>query len=163
VILSPYGAMYKPGGSTRTGPHPAIDFDGRIGDPVLAAADGVVVAVIRDGPDVACGNGIRVWHRDFDRMTLYCQLHEVKVVPHQPVARGQVIGLLGNSGEPSWVPSRIPMLHFGLYDSARPRFDGDLGGAFDPMQFIVGCFREGVSYPMDRLALTYPVRCEPAK
>ena len=163
VVLSGYGALHKPGGSTRIGPHPAIDFDGRIGDPVLAAADGVVVQVIVDGPEIACGHGIKLWHADFNRVTLYCQLHSVKVEKYQRVSRGEVIGLLGNSGEPSWVPSRIPMLHFGLSDSTRPRDDGDLRGAFDPAQFIVGCFEEGKAYPKDRLVLTYPVRCQAAR
>ena len=160
VVLSGYRALVNPGGGVRAGPHPAIDFGGRIGDPVLAAADGVVVGVYRDGPGRPCGNGIHVYHADFGRHTLYCQLAEVRVERFERVARGQVIALLGNSGEPSWSPRAIPMLHFGLYDSVRPRHDGDLAGTFDPMEFIVGCFDPARTYPTDRLVLTYPVRCK---
>lgn len=161
VVLSGYRDLVTPGGTGRVGPHPAIDFGGRIGDPVLAAADGVVVGVYRDGPGRPCGNGIHVYHSDFGRHTLYCQLAEVKVERFERVVRGQVIALLGTSGEPSWANARpIPMLHFGLHDSTRPRYDGDLEGTFDPMRFMAGCFDPGKSYPSDRLVLTYPVRCK---
>jgi murein DD-endopeptidase MepM/ murein hydrolase activator NlpD len=163
IVLSGYRAMHKPGGAPRTGAHPAIDFDGAIGDPVLAAADGTVVQVLRDGSGAPCGNGIKLWHSEFNRVTLYCQLHELRVELFQGVVRGQVIGLLGNSGEPSWFPSRTPMLHFGLQDSTHARHDGDLQGTFDPASFIVGCFEPGRAYPADRLVLTYPVRCTDAK
>jgi len=158
-VLSPYRSFYKPGGAPRGGAHPAIDFGGTIGDPVLAPADGKVVAVYRDGPGQACGHGLRVWHEKFDKYTLYCQLHSVKVGLGEGVKRGQVIALLGDSGEPSWSPRPIPMLHFELSDYVLYRGDGDLQGTHDPMKFIVGCFDAKKSYPEERLALTYPVAC----
>jgi murein DD-endopeptidase MepM/ murein hydrolase activator NlpD len=159
VVLSPYRATLNPGGGARGGAHPAIDFGGRIGDPVLAAADGIVVGVYREGPHRPCGNGLHIWHSGFMRHTIYCQLAEVKVRPYDTVQRGQLVGLLGTSGEPSWSTRPIPMLHFGLHDSARPRHDGDLEGTFDPMDYMSGCFDPGKTYPGDRLVLTYPVRC----
>jgi murein DD-endopeptidase MepM/ murein hydrolase activator NlpD len=158
-ILSGYGATTKPGGSLRDGAHPAIDFGGSVGDPVLAAADGEVFRVALDAPGRPCGNGIWLKH-DFNRYTLYCQLHAVLVKRGERVARGQRIGLLGSTGEPAWVRGvPIPMLHFAVADEPRSRADGDLAGTVDPMSMIVGCFDPARPYPTDRLVLTYPVHC----
>jgi murein DD-endopeptidase MepM/ murein hydrolase activator NlpD len=156
-VLSPYRDLVKPGRALRDGPHPAVDFAGQIGDPVLAAADGTVWSVGQDGPGRPCGNGLWLQHAPF-RYTLYCHMHEVHVQRGQRVKRGEAIGTLGVSGEPSWTRP-IPQLHFGLADRPRSRPDGDLDGTSDPMTLIVGCFDPGAAYPTDRLVLTYPVRC----
>lgn len=155
-ILSGYGSWTLPGGGPRRGPHPAIDFDGSIGDPVLAAAPGRVYRIWT--PDTGggeCGNGIRLYHDEFNRFTMYCQLKEVRVQSGDRVERGQVIGLLGASGG-----VRQPMLHFELANQSRYRNDGDLDGTYDPLPLIVGCFDPAKTYPTDLLVLTYPVRCK---
>lgn len=153
-VLSPYGAWRLPGGGQRRGPHPAVDFDGSIGDPVLAAAAGTVFRTWTKPRRSECGNGIRLHHEKFNRFTLYCQLKEVRVRPGDHVERGQVIGLLGASGG-VWQP----MLHFELADEPRYRDDGDLNGTYDPLPLTVGCFDPAKTYPTDRLVLTYPVKC----
>ncbi len=161
TILSPYRDLVMPGGAVRAGPHPAIDFGGKIGDPVLAAADGVVYSARSGG---LCGNGIRLAHPPFDRYTLYCQLHTIGVKKGDVVKRGQVIGTLGASGEPSMRAKiygiAIPMLHFMLSELPERRVDGELERTYDPMQFIVGCFDPAKTYPRERLVLTYPLRCD---
>ncbi len=97
----------------------------RRGVPVLAAADGVVVAV-RDGLDdaivmtdqrraaiegVYCGNGVVIAHGDGWR-TQYCHLRQgsVTAIRGQPVRQGQRIGLVGSSGN-----SEFPHLEFLVY------------------------------------------------
>lgn len=160
-ILSPYKSMYAPGGRLRNGPHPAIDFDGRIGDPVLAAADGVVTYA---AVSPLCGNGIWIQHGSFGRYTLYCQLDKMQVRLGDRVMRGQVIATLGVTGEPTLraVHPRepIPMLHFGLGTVQMPRNDGDLDTTLDPLSITVGCYDPAKTYPADRLVLTYPLRCK---
>ena len=145
----------------RAGPHPAVDFGGKIGDPVLAAADGVVYGARSGG---LCGNGIRLAHPPFSRYTLYCQLHTIGVKKGDAVKRGQVIGTLGASGEPSMRAkiyfTAIPMLHFMLSERPERRVDGQVERTYDPMQFIVGCFDPAKKYPTDRLVLTYPLKCD---
>lgn len=158
IVLSAYRDHATPGNRDRGGPHPAIDFGGTYGDPILAAADGSVTKIYHDGGG-PCGNGFRLWHEDFGRYTLYCQLADMHVKLYDRVKRGQVVGTLGFSGEPSWFAKKIPMLHFEVADDMRVRGDGDLAGTHDPMQFIVGCFDPAKSYPTNRFVLTYPVAC----
>lgn len=162
LVLSGYRELYKPYfNAPRNGMHPAIDFGGNIGDPVLAGADGIVHSVIVNHP--LCGNGLWLSHAPHTpRFTLYCQMHETHVGFSERVKRGQVIGLLGDTGEAEAcrrARGSCPMLHFGLFDVPRSYVDGDLDGAHDPMSFIVGCFDPAKTYPTDRLVLTYPVRC----
>lgn len=161
-ILSGYGSM-EAAARTRAGAHPAIDYGGNIGDRVLAAADGKVVYAFNSG---GCGNGIRVWHEIFNRYTLYCHLAEIRVRMDEDVVRGQVIGLLGTTGEPTErAPAGaigIPQLHFELAEDTYPRRDGQLVGSFDPLSITVGCFDAAKAYPLDRLVLTHPVVCQDA-
>ncbi|MFP4329050.1 MAG: M23 family metallopeptidase [Paracoccaceae bacterium] len=106
------------------------------GVPVIAAAPGIVRGV-RDGmPDRAftpehaddldgrdCGNGVAIRHED-GWETQYCHLREgsVKVVPGQPVQRGQRLGLVGMSGR-----TAFPHVHISLRDP-----DGATVDPFDP-------------------------------
>lgn len=95
---------------------------------VLAAAEGIVLAV-RDGePDVAverrgldavrgreCGNGVVIAHENGLR-TQYCHLRRgsLRVVPGQRVRTGELLGLVGLSGKTSF-----PHLHFEVLDGRR--------------------------------------------
>ncbi|HEY7610384.1 MAG TPA: M23 family metallopeptidase [Alphaproteobacteria bacterium] len=159
IVLSGYGSL-QAAARMRSGAHPAIDYGGRIGDPVLAAADGTVRNAFSHP---LCGNGVVLEHRGFNRYTLYCHMQETRVGIGDAVKRGQVIGLLGATGEPTarTPPGRdpIPQLHFELSDNPRPRNDGDLAGTYDPLKFTVGCFAPDKAYPTDRFALTHPVHC----
>ena len=160
-ILSPYKSMHTGSGRLRSGAHPAIDFAGRVGDPVLAAADGTVTYATYSQ---LCGNGIWIQHVGFDRFTLYCHLSKMQVSVGDRVKRGQLIGAFGATGEPTmraiFPAEPLPQLHFSLQDRMSPRNDGQLDGTFDPMSAIVGCFDPAKSYPTDQLVLTYPLRCK---
>lgn len=109
----------------------------RRGVPVLAAAEGRVVGT-RDGePDLPveqrgleqvagreCGNGVAIMHTDGIR-TQYCHLRRdsITVVTGQEVARGQPLGMVGQSGLASF-----PHLHFELLTAGDRSLDPFTGG-----------------------------------
>ena len=97
---------------------------GRQGVPVLAAADGRVRAV-RDGmPDVSvlisgketvagreAGNSVVIEHGNgWETQYAHLRRGSVAVRPGDPVARGQVLGLVGLSGN-----TEFPHLHFEVH------------------------------------------------
>ncbi len=85
--------------------HYGDDLHGALGDPVAAANDGTVV-LARDC--YASGRSVVVWHgaRTF---TVYFHLSKVSVRPGQAVKRGQLLGLVGQSGRVTG-----PHLHWGV-------------------------------------------------
>ena len=93
--------------------HLGVDFGGRTGTPVMAAADGRVNYAGRLG---GYGNVIKIRHRD-GFMTLYAHLHKFRrgIKRGKYVKKGQVIGYIGSTGM-----STGPHLHFGLYKNGRP-------------------------------------------
>jgi murein DD-endopeptidase MepM/ murein hydrolase activator NlpD len=86
--------------------HAGVDMAAPFGTTVMAAADGVVVAVGHSG--VGYGNYVVIAHGG-GIMTLYGHLLETDVVVGNNVARGQRIGLEGSTG---W--STGPHVHFEL-------------------------------------------------
>ena len=86
--------------------HTGIDLSAPLGTPVMAAADGVVVAV-GHGP-TGYGNFVVIAHGG-GIMTLYGHLLVTQATVGQKVVRGQVIGLEGSTGY-----STGPHLHFEL-------------------------------------------------
>jgi len=84
--------------------HTGIDIAAPLGSPVLAAADGIVVAVAHTS--VGYGNYVMIAHGG-GVITLYAHLLETDVGLGDRVARGKKIGLEGSSGL-----STGPHLHF---------------------------------------------------
>jgi murein DD-endopeptidase MepM/ murein hydrolase activator NlpD len=84
--------------------HTGIDIAAALGTPVLAAGDGVVVAVAHTW--VGYGNYVIVAHGS-GVLTLYAHLLDTAVTPGARVTRGQVLGREGSSGY-----STGPHLHF---------------------------------------------------
>lgn len=83
--------------------HAGIDFGAPWGSPIVAAADGTVVAAGYGGGygrqvQIAHGGGI---------VTLYGHMSSIAATPGEPVRQGQVIGYVGSSGL-----STGPHLHF---------------------------------------------------
>lgn len=74
--------------------HSGVDFRGRKGDPVFATADGKVVFAGKNG---GFGNFIKINHGNGYK-TSYGHLHNYHVKKGDRVTRGQIIGLVGNSG-----------------------------------------------------------------
>lgn len=116
-IGSRWGAVRDGGRRSHTG----IDIFARRGTPVLAAGAGRVVEV---GVNELGGNV--VWIRDErGNAHYYAHLSDQLVGDGQVVARGDTVGLVGNTGNARTTP---PHLHFGVY---RP---GE--GSLDPFWFI---------------------------
>jgi murein DD-endopeptidase MepM/ murein hydrolase activator NlpD len=165
IVLSEYG--------TRLGVHRAEDgsviardrrnrgVDFRAvdeGDPVLAAADGVV---LRTGLDDCGGVEVVVRHVDFDRTTRYTRLRETYVEPGDVVERGKALGEVGMfrcSAGIVHVHMELWLYGRALHD-ARRAYTNELSGTLDPLPISDGCFERSRQYRDDQLVLTYPVDC----
>lgn len=94
--------------SYRGGWHEGLDFPGKKGEPVLAAAPGTVVRV-DNVDDSYAGKWIGIDHGDgIVSRYLHNERNDVKV--GQRVSRGQHIGLLGSSG----TTSGLEHVHFDI-------------------------------------------------
>jgi murein DD-endopeptidase MepM/ murein hydrolase activator NlpD len=92
--------------------HTGLDLAGPLGTPVMSAADGVVVAA--DASTVGYGNHIIVAHAG-GILTLYGHLEAMVVKAGDTVTAGQVVGLLGSTGN-----STGPHLHFEVRLAGQP-------------------------------------------
>lgn len=103
-----------------TGPrkHYGIDISGKIGDPVVSAAEGFVVF---SGWTPELGNMVVISHPD-DYITVYGHNDRLKVRERQRVKKGELIALLGETGY-----SMGPHLHFEIWHH---------GIALDPQKVI---------------------------
>jgi murein DD-endopeptidase MepM/ murein hydrolase activator NlpD len=101
--------------------HEGNDIFAERGTPVLAVADGRVGRVREGGL-----GGKTIWLRDESRglSYYYAHLSEQLASSGQRVARGDTIGLVGNTGNARTTP---PHLHFGIYS----------GGARDPLPYLL--------------------------
>lgn len=92
--------------------HEGIDFSAPRGTPVHVTGDGKVIKVRRSRRGY--GNEIEVDH-GYGYITLYAHLSAFKVKKGQWVKRGQVIGLVGNTGK-----STAPHLHYEVRKNNAP-------------------------------------------
>lgn len=74
--------------------HSGLDISSRRATPIIAPADGTVLSV---GKDRYLGKFLKIAHSD-SLTTIYGHLMEHKVKKGQSVKRGDVIGLMGNTG-----------------------------------------------------------------
>ena len=75
--------------------HKGLDIsNARIGDPVIATADGVIIS---SGFDSIYGNNVVIRHK-YGYTTRYGHMNTLKVRKGQKVAQRDVIGLVGNTG-----------------------------------------------------------------
>ena len=102
--------------------HNGLDIAASRGEPVVAPAHGVVVAV---GYDSGTGNYIIINH-GYQLRTLYGHLNSVYVKKYQKVQRGDRIGSVGNTGR-----STGPHLHYEVRISSR---------SVDPEHYILNIF-----------------------
>ena len=92
--------------------HTGIDLAGPFGTPIVAAADGVIAAA--DVSTVGYGNHIIIAHSG-GLLTLYGHLEAMMLKPGDAVKAGQVIGLLGSTGN-----STGPHCHFEVRINGAP-------------------------------------------
>ena len=92
--------------------HEGIDFTAAIGTPIYATGDGVVeLAEYNSG---GYGNEIMINH-GFSYETRYAHLSKIKVKVGQRVKRGEIIGLMGNTGK-----STAPHCHYEVHKAGVP-------------------------------------------
>lgn len=119
VITSPFGMRFHPLQKMWVN-HQGLDIGKAAGSPIVAAADGYVVA-----SRVSTGYGWKIVINHGDGIeTLYAHMepHDVMVVAGEKVSRNQVIALVGNNG---W--STGPHLHFEVHKN---------GQTVDPALFL---------------------------
>jgi murein DD-endopeptidase MepM/ murein hydrolase activator NlpD len=104
--------------SGRRSMHEGVDFSGKAGSAILAAADGVVTF---SGEKQGYGRLVEINHGD-DCFTRYAHSKLVFVKPGDVVKKGQVIALMGSSGRATG-----SHLHFEVYKHGR---------AVDPFIYI---------------------------
>ena len=92
--------------------HAGIDFTSAIGTPIYATGNGVVEQA--DAESSGYGLCVKINH-NFGYMTLYAHMSKILVTPGQKVRRGQVIGLLGNTGL-----STGPHCHYEVHRNGEP-------------------------------------------
>ncbi len=92
--------------------HAGVDFTAPVGTPIYATGNGVVERADRESGGY--GNCVQIRH-GFGFLTLYAHMSKMLVVPGQKVKRGQVIGLLGNTGL-----STGPHCHYEVHRNGEP-------------------------------------------
>ncbi len=119
-ISSPFGRRRYYGRITSTAFHNGIDFEGKVGEPIHAAADGVVNHA---NWYYNYGRTVKISHAD-NFETLYAHMSRIApgMAPGTVVHKGDVIGFVGSTGR-----STGPHLHFSTI----------VNGEFvDPEQFL---------------------------
>lgn len=91
--------------------HTGVDIRGKRGDKVYATADGVVLKAFRNG---GYGNYIKISHKN-GYTTSFSHLQAYLVRKGEKIQRGQLIGLVGNSGR-----STGPHLHYEVALHGKP-------------------------------------------
>lgn len=110
--------------------HTGLDFHAAMGEPIHAAADGVVVLVapVGSGRDTWAGNHVAIQHAG-GLTTMYSHMSVINAKVGQQVHAGDVIGLVGATGHVTG-----PHLHFELYPAGvRP---GSVYQAIDPQAWL---------------------------
>ena len=92
-ITSKYGKRKDPL-NKKSAFHTGIDFRGKTGEPILATADGVVKKAFRNG---GYGNYVLIDHGN-GYTTSFSHMQKYLVRKGDKIQRGQLIGLIGNSG-----------------------------------------------------------------
>lgn len=91
--------------------HTGVDFTAPMGTPIYASGDGVVV----EAENNRSGYGLMVTiDHGYGYQTLYAHLSKINVKKGQRVKRGEIIGLVGNTGI-----STAPHLHYEVIKSGQ--------------------------------------------
>ena len=96
-------AKFGQAGSLWPTVHHGVDFKGKIGDPIVASAEGVIEKASYEGN---WGNRVIIAHKD-GYHSLYAHMASMTVSAGQKVKMGEKIGTVGSTGQ-----STGPHLHF---------------------------------------------------
>ena len=116
-IISYWGAGRDKGARK----HEGVDIAGKFRTPVVAVGDGYVSSV---SENKLGGKVVFVQSAQSNESWYYAHLDSQVAVSGQHVKTGDVVGLMGNTGNAKYT---VTHLHFGIYTG---------GGAIDPLPFI---------------------------
>jgi murein DD-endopeptidase MepM/ murein hydrolase activator NlpD len=106
-ISSPFGTRRYYGRSTGHGFHNGIDYEGKIGEPIHAAADGVIN---HQNWYYQYGRTVKITHADnFETLYAHMSRFETSLAVGSHVKKGDIIGYVGSTGR-----STGPHLHFSV-------------------------------------------------
>ncbi len=106
-ISSPFGRRTYYGRTTSAAFHNGIDYEGKPGEPILAAGDGVVNHA---GWYFNYGRTIKISHADnFETLYAHMSRFAANLTPGMRVHKGDIIGYVGSTGR-----STGPHLHFSV-------------------------------------------------
>jgi len=106
-ISSPFGTRRYYGRSSGGGFHNGIDYEGKVGEPILAAADGVIN---HQNWYFQYGRTVKISHADnFETLYAHMSRFETSLAVGSRVRKGDVIGYVGSTGR-----STGPHLHFSV-------------------------------------------------
>lgn len=90
-----------------------------LGQPILAQGDGVVVHVAQDGWNGGAGTYLEVDYGDVTVVYVHLVENSIAVKPSDVVKTGQLLGLLGNSGNiVTSTAEKLAHLHLAYWDSS---------------------------------------------
>ena len=107
---TPYSSMYIDGW------HNGIDIAANYGAPIYSPTDGIVIAVgDQDNycPHLAFGRFVVVEDDTNHLVLMFAHLANIPVTPLEVVQKGQLIGIVGASGDETG-----PHLHFSIFEAA---------------------------------------------
>ncbi len=110
-MASGFGFRIDPHYKTRAF-HAGMDFTAPRGTPIYATGDGRITRA--DNKSKGYGNHVRIDH-GYGYVTLYAHMYKIKVIPGQRVKRGDIIGLVGNTGK-----SVGPHCHYEVRKNGNP-------------------------------------------
>lgn len=129
IITSPIG--YRSAASTNyvgSTNHKGVDIGAYYGSNILAAKAGVV-SIASYGWNGGYGNYVVILHGSNESYTLYAHMSSILVTAGQQVSQGQVIGLVGSTGN-----STGPHIHFEVHEN---------GLLMNPLDYLPGYIRYG--------------------
>lgn len=106
-MSSPFGTRYYYGRKSGSGFHNGIDYEGKVGEPIYAAADGVIN---HQGWYFNYGRTVKVSHAEsFETLYAHMSRFADGMGPGTRVRKGDLIGYVGSTGR-----STGPHLHFSV-------------------------------------------------
>ena len=126
--------------------HPGVDISSDMGTPVLAAANGVIKKITPNTDKTGYGNYIEISHPN-GVSTLYGHLSEILVKENQTIRRGEIVGLVGDTGR-----STGPHLHFEVQVAGTP---------IDPLSFMSPIKMKPNTIALSALSAEIKAKCAP--
>ena len=126
-VKSNIGSFFGVGRDNGTRKHEGIDIFAAKHSPAVASANGIVTRV---NENILGGKVIFLRPENAFYSLYYAHLDSQIAVEGQRVKSGDVIGLVGNTGNAQFT---VPHLHFGIYTNS---------GAVDPLYFVKNDYKE---------------------